>query len=144
MKRKMKSDTANRDDDVLLSEHGICYKLMTEEHKVAACDVLTTTFTEGEPLTIMLELDGEFWRQTYDLLWPVMSSNGLSVVALDEVSGQLVGVWAVTDDGSYDTMGCLHQAHDHVQVYDTRSSTSLLEALKGDHKKDVADLQLKA
>lgn len=90
----------------------------------------------------MLALEGEeFWRQTYDRLWFVISSKGLSVVAIDAAAGTLVGVWAVADDGGYDTMGCLHQDLDHAQVYGTRPSTSLLEALTGDHhNKDVADL----
>ena len=68
----MKNDTANSDDDVLLSEHGICYKLMTDEHKVAACEVLTTTFTEGEPITIMLEL---IQHKGYRMAWSECSSH---------------------------------------------------------------------
>ena len=94
---KKESATEYSEIDILFEEGGIKYCLLKEVHKEEALQLIAEIFADGEPTFKMLGYTPEMVQELLKLTFFMSVDNGVSVVAFDEATKQIVGCFTAAD-----------------------------------------------
>ncbi|MBD2387665.1 hypothetical protein [Cylindrospermum sp. FACHB-282] len=75
-----------------LSRKNVSYQILTEGHLSSAIECLSSTFQSREPMTQALKITLEEFEYFAEILLQKAVNDQLSLVALDQINGKVVGV----------------------------------------------------
>ena len=78
---------------------GVRYELFTMAHAEGVTKVITEAFTKYEPMTVEQNIPEEAFIHFFQKLLPKAEAEGLTTVAIDEASGEVVGAMVSDDIG---------------------------------------------
>ena len=87
---------------VIEIQNGIKYMVMKEEHKLDALDLTSEIFGKYEPAGQMVGMTPKFIRSFMIVLFEYFVKSGLSIVAIDEETNKLVGVFTAWDQHKFE------------------------------------------